>query len=89
MVFENEKDSFEELIEDLKDENLEEFDDEKVKLIENKGRLKTWVEKFSLSNKHVGGDISRSVCDIARHMAQNMKEPPIFIKFNERKKQTI
>ena len=90
MVFENEKDSFEELIEDLKDENLEEFDDENVKLIENKGRLKNWVERFfPSSDKHVGGDILRNLCDIARHMAQNMNEPPIFIEFNERKKHDL
>ena len=90
MVFENEKDSFEELIEYLKDENLEEFDDENVKLIENKGRLKKWVERFfPTSDKHVGGDILRSLCDIARHMAQNMKEPPMFIEFNERKRHDL
>ena len=49
------------LIKNLKGENLEEFDDENVKLIENKGRLKKWVEKFfPTSDKHVGGDILRS-----------------------------
>ena len=86
MVFENEKDSFECLIENLKDENLEEFDDENVKLIENKGRLKKWVEKFfPCSDKHIGGDILRSLCDIARHMAQNMNDIPKFIEFDERK----
>ena len=86
MVFENEKRSFEELIENLKDENLEEFDDENVKLIENKGRLKKWTEKFfPNSDKHIGGDILRSLCNIARHMAQNKKKPPIFIEFDERK----
>ena len=86
MVFENERNSYENLIENLTEENLEEFDDENVKLIENKGRLKKWVEKFfPTPDKHIGGDILRSLCDIARHMAQNMKEPPIFIEFNERK----
>ncbi len=90
MVFENEKDSFEELIDNLKNENLEEFDNENVKLIENKGRLKNWVEKFfPSSDKHVGGDILKSICDIARHLAQNMNEPPIFIEFNERKKHDL
>ena len=90
MVFENEKDSFVDLIKNLKDENLEEFDDENVKLIENKGRLKNWVEKFfPYSEKHIGGDILRSICDIARHMAQNMKDPPLFIEFNERKRHDL
>ncbi|MDO9044337.1 MAG: HEAT repeat domain-containing protein [Methanobacteriaceae archaeon] len=86
MVFENEKDSFEELINSLKNENLEEFDDENVKLIENKARLKKWFEKFfPPSNKHVGRDILKSICDISKHMAQNMNEPPRFIEFKEGK----
>ena len=90
MVFENERDSFEDLIKNLKGENLEEFDDENVKLIENKGRLKKWIEKFfPTSDKHVGGDILRNLCDIARHMAQNMNEPPIFIEFDERKRHDL
>ena len=84
------RDSFEDLIKNLKDENLEEFDNENVKLIENKGRLKKWVEKFfPTSDKHIGGDILRSLCDIARHMAQNKNEPPIFIEFNERKRHDL
>ena len=90
MVFENEKNSFEELIENLSNENLEEFDNENVRLNENKGRLKNWVEKFfPSSDKHVGGDILKSICDIARHLAQNMNEPPIFIEFNERNRHDL
>lgn len=85
MVFENEKESFENLIEALKDENIDEFDDENVKLTENKNRLKKWCETFfPKSEKHVG-DILKNICDITRHMAQNMKEPPLFIEFEERK----
>jgi len=85
MVFENEKTSYNELIDDLKNENLEEFDDENVKLAENKGRLNKWYIKFFPStDKHVGGDVLQNICNIARHMAQNMKESPIFIEFKER-----
>ncbi len=85
MVFENEKESFEKLIEALKNENIDEFDDENVKLTENKNRLKKWCESFfPKSEKHVG-DILKNICDITRHMAQNMKEPPLFIEFEERK----
>lgn len=85
MVFENELESFEKLIEELKNEDITEFDDENVKLAENKNRLQKWCERFfPKSEKHFGNTLN-NICDVTRHMAQNMKEPPVFIEFKERK----
>lgn len=85
-VFENEQESFIKLIEELKNEDLKDFDDENVTLTDHEEYLKKICKKFfPQPDKHVGGNILENIFSIARHMAQNMKEPPLFIEFEERR----
>lgn len=85
MVFENEYNNYLDLIKNLEKEDLSVFDDEMVEFEEQKDRIEIWCENFFPETEKYVGDIPKNIYEIACHMAQNMKEHPKFIKFEERK----
>ena len=85
MVFENEYNHYLDLIEYFKKEDLTVFDDEKVYLDEYNEKIEIWRDIFFDGTEKYVGDLSANIFAIVCHMAQNMKESPRFIKFEERK----
>ncbi|MDZ4171261.1 MAG: HEAT repeat domain-containing protein [Methanobacteriaceae archaeon] len=86
MVFENEEKDYFEFLEHIKNEDLKVFDSDFIEFEDHLDRIKDWCKTFfSQAEKHVGDDLLKNIFNIARHMAQNMKEPPKFIEFEERK----
>lgn len=90
MVFENEINDYIQFIEHLKNEHLDDFDSDFIKLKDHMPQIKEWCKSFFPSAEmSIGESIHKNIFDIARHMAQNLKEPPRFIKFEERKKHNL
>lgn len=90
MVFENEENDYIQFIENLKEENLTDFDSDFIQLKDHMPRIKEWCDSFfPNAEENIGENMFKNIFDIAKHMAQNMKEPPRFIKFEERKKHNL
>jgi ATP-dependent helicase IRC3 len=85
MVYEDEKPSFERFIEALKNEKLESFEEDSVRLADVKECVDKWHEKFfSDINARVGGGLVEDLFRVARHMGQNEKQIPKFFPFDVR-----
>ena len=92
MVFENEENDYLQFIDGLQNDNeiLDDFDSDFVKIEDHMPRLKDWCESFfPNAERNIGEDMLENIFNITRHMAQNMKESPRFIKFEERKNHNL
>jgi len=85
MVFENEFNNYLQLIEHLKDEDINGFDDEIVEFEEQKDKINIWCETFFPKSEKYVGDLPKNIFTLTKHMAQNRGESPLFIKFEDRK----
>jgi len=85
MVFEDEKPCFERFIKALKNEELESFEEDSVRLADVREKVDKWHQKFfSDVDARVGGGLTEDLFSVARHMAQNEKQPPKFFPFDVR-----
>ncbi|MGC9517444.1 MAG: DEAD/DEAH box helicase family protein [Methanomicrobiales archaeon] len=84
LVFENEKDSFEELINNLKNTDLREYEDEETTIISKSKELSNWANQFFNMKDLITEDLKNNIFYIASHMGQR-KERPKFFPFDERK----
>lgn len=85
MVFENEKESYEKLIQHLLQTFPSEFAGEIVDRELCQSYLEEWQNQFFPQvDATVRADISLNLLYIARHVAQNEGEPPTFFPFNDR-----
>lgn len=92
----SEKETYDSFIEYLKTQDLESFETEDLVFdldssSEITNRLKTWFDRFFQFSYHENKvkDVLQNLFKITRHMAQNDKEPPIFIPFEDRKKHNL
>ena len=84
MVFENEKDSYEMLMDELKKTDIEQFAEEEVIIDEHIELVQKWQDKFFEEKEAIGVDFNENIFYVACHMAQNFKEKPKFFLFKER-----
>lgn len=85
MVFEDERRSFERLLTALKKADLEAFGGTAVRLDDVRPEIAEWEsEFFSEAGDRIGGGLAVDLFAIARHMAQNDREPPRFFPFGVR-----
>lgn len=84
MVFDEEKDKYEELMDDLETIDLSDYEEEDVKLEDKEEQLNNWYNQFFYESESIGFDLKINIFNIASHMAQNSKERPKFFLFKER-----
>lgn len=94
MVFEHEKENYEnfiEIIENLEDSELEafvepnvSFDSQHQQLVEN---LQEGI--FSNFEEHIGGNLLANLFHITRHIAQNDRNPPDWFNFTQRQEHDL
>ena len=85
MVFEGQKTCFEEFLNTLEAEDLNEFEDAEVRKPDVKEVLTNWQNNlFDSSDEHIGSDLLDELLAIARHMAQNENARPPFFQFEAR-----
>lgn len=85
MVFEDEKASFERFIKALKNENLDLFEEDSVRLADVREGVNQWHEKFFADvDARVGGGLVEDLFSVTRHMAQNERQIPKFFPFDVR-----
>jgi superfamily II DNA or RNA helicase len=84
MVFDHEKDGYENLVNGLHDKDLAEFENESVQFEDVSDLVEAQkVEFFREPQRHFGSNMDQDVFSILRHMAQN-RSPPRFFPFKER-----
>jgi superfamily II DNA or RNA helicase len=85
MVFEDEKLAFERFIKAIKNEELESFEEDSVRLADVREKVDEWQQNFfSDVDARVGGGLFEDLFSVARHMAQNEKQVPKFFEFEVR-----
>jgi hypothetical protein len=85
MVFEDEKLAFERFIKALKNEELESFEEDSVRLADVREKVDKWHQKFfSDVDARVGGGLVEDLFSVARHIAQNEEQVPKFFDFEVR-----
>jgi len=84
MVFDHEKESYERFIKYLKRAKIATFADEDVSFKGQRELVESWQKRFFSVEAHLGEDLLTNLFHIARHMAQNDGEPPVFFHFEER-----
>ncbi|OKH36023.1 hypothetical protein NIES2119_18690 [[Phormidium ambiguum] IAM M-71] len=89
MVFENERESYQEFIEDLKQENLDDFAEPDIKFESKISVLESWENLYFDAEVHIGGDLLKNIFYIVRHMALNDKQPPDWFDFELRKEHDL
>lgn len=89
MVFENERESYQEFIEDLKQENLDDFAEPDITFESQINMLEFWQSRYFYAGYHIGGDLLKNIFHIARHMAVNEKQPPDWFDFELRKEHDL
>ena len=90
MAFEDEKPSFERFIKALKTANLESFQEDSVHLADVREEVDQWCQKFfSEPEERIGSGMLEDLFSIARHMAQNEKQPPKFFPFDVREQHDL
>lgn len=83
LVFDDEKERYEKLMEKFVGSNLDEFQEEEIRYDDHENQINNWSEQF-FANIDSIGDIENNIFYIACHMAQNDKEKPKFFSFEER-----
>lgn len=88
MVFNDNYQQYQNLIQYLIDRNFEKFDNEDINLDDCEEEINTWNEKFfSPVEEQIDRDIIRNIFRIALHIAQDKdNNAPVFIEFKERDK---
>jgi hypothetical protein len=92
IVYDNEHTAFEKYIAAIRKASSAAFESEDAKLCEVEDQLREWHTKFfSKTGDHVGGEAAQvqNLFDIARHMAQNDKQPPRFFPYEERESHNL
>lgn len=94
MVFENEKESYENYIERLKyckESELETFVEPTISFDKQHQQRVESLQEGSFSNfgQHIGGDLLTNLFYITCHMAQNDREPPDWFDFKERQEHNL
>lgn len=90
MVFENEKESYEKLIQHLMQATPEEFASEKIDLQLCQNYLETWRNQiFPQGETTTSADLSLNLLYIARHIAQSEGESPVFFSFSDRENHNL
>jgi hypothetical protein len=85
MVFENERNSYQQFIEYLKQIDLNNFIEASVKFETQQQQLEHWQKQFFGNDEnHIGGDQLTNLFHIVLHMAQNEKDPPDWFDFEQR-----
>lgn len=76
LVFQNERQAYQNLIDHLINTDIEEFSSESIDMEPYQGRLIDWQRQFfSQNSDHIGGDFLLNLFHIARHIAQNAEKP--------------
>ena len=83
LVFDDEKERYEELMNHFVDSDLEAYQEEEIRFEDHKNEIDEWSEQF-FGNVDSIGDIENNIFYIACHIAQNDKEKPKFFSFEER-----
>ena len=87
MVFDGERERFERFLDRLGSEYLRDFEDTDVEPADIIDRLAAWRDDlFESDADRPGGDLSRHLLDLARHMAQQDGERPEFFSFEDARK---
>ena len=90
MVYEDEMPSFDRLIAAFKSDRLDAFQEDSVRLADVREEVSAWAEKFFAdAQERVGGGLIEDLFSIARHMAQNEKQAPLFFPFDVREKHDL
>ncbi|MGA9378258.1 MAG: helicase-related protein, partial [Phormidium sp.] len=89
MVFENERESYQEFIEYLKQENLDDFAEPDITFESQIKVLEFWQSCYFSVEDHIGRDLLKNIFYIARHMAVNDKQPPDWFDFELRKEHDL
>lgn len=84
LVFENEKEAYENLMDKFEKTDISDFKDEEINFDDYSELIENWSEEFFLENDLATGDIMNNIFYLACHMAQNFKERPPFFQFKER-----
>ncbi|MDB5310202.1 MAG: putative helicase [Gemmataceae bacterium] len=85
MVFEAERAGFERLIADLRKAELGAFEDPTVRLDDVREVPAGWEQEyFADTDERVGGGLAADLFAVARHLAQNDRDPPRFFPFGVR-----
>ena len=86
LVFENDQDHYSNLIKNFTESNISQFNNETIQLKDFKNDISKIRDKyFPDPDKHIGKGLKNNIFKIARHMAQNKKNPPLFVPFRDRK----
>lgn len=83
LVFDDEKEIYEKLMDKFVDSNLDEYQEEEIRYDDHENEVNNWSEQF-FANIDSIGDVENNIFYIACHMAQNDKEKPKFFSFEER-----
>lgn len=84
MVFEDEKDKYENLMDELENIDISEFQQEDIQMVDKCDALNQWYNQFFPKMDSIGVDLRSNIFHIVSHMAQNDKERPTFFLFKER-----
>lgn len=86
LVFENDQEYYSNMIKHFKESNIGQYNDENIKLNDFEIDIGYIMDKyFPNPDKHIGKGLKMNIFKIARHMAQDKKNPPLFVPFRERK----
>ena len=83
LVFDDEKDRYENLMDKLGDIDLSQYKEEEIRFEDHENEIDKWSEQY-FNNVDSIGDIENNIFYIACHMAQNDYEKPKFFPFEER-----
>lgn len=89
MVFEDEQESYQQFIDYLKQESLDDFAEPDISFESQIKVLEFWQSCYFLAENHIGGDLVKNIFYIARHMAVNDKQPPDWFDFELRKEHDL
>lgn len=83
LVFDDEKDKYENLMNNFTNYDLSEYSEEEIRFEDHEDEIGKWSVQY-FDNTDSIGDIENNIFYIACHMAQNDKEKPKFFPFEER-----
>ena len=84
MVFDNEKESYEQLMDYLAKIDLADYENEETTIESKSEEITKWSEKYFNPENSIADDLENNLFYIASHMGQ-LKEKPKFFNFEERK----
>ena len=85
MVFENQRESYTRYIQYLMITDLQVFSDERLTIAKCQSCLEEWQSRFFGQKANDENDnLAMNLLHVARHMAQNDGEPPVFFSFADR-----